>query len=84
MKKEELIHKLAELEWEYFEVKEAKANIPKGCWETVSSFSNTNGGWLIFGVKLYFSNEKAVIEKPEFDLGSEKVRSKRGEVRNKL
>ena len=48
----------------------------------MSDFSNTNGGWLIFGVKLYF--EKALGEKPEFDLGSEKVRSKWEEVRNKL
>lgn len=81
MTKEELIHKLAELEWEDFEVKEAKANVPKACWETVRAFSNTNGGWLIFGVK---QNEKAVVKKPEFDLGSEKVRSKWEEVRNKL
>ncbi len=51
MNKKELISKLNELEWEDFEVKAAKAEIPKDSWETVSSFSNTTGGWLVFGVK---------------------------------
>ena len=51
MKKEELIQKLQDIEWEDFEVKEAKSEIPKNSWETVSAFSNTAGGWLIFGVK---------------------------------
>ena len=51
MNKLELIAKLNDLEWEDFEVKEAKANVPKDSWETVSSFSNTSGGWLVFGVK---------------------------------
>ncbi|HAQ61786.1 TPA: hypothetical protein DCR49_07310, partial [Candidatus Delongbacteria bacterium] len=47
----ELLKKLTYIEWEDFEVKEAKGEIPKSSWETVSSFSNTAGGWLIFGVK---------------------------------
>jgi len=51
MIKDELIRKLSELEWEDFEVKEARAEIPKSSWETVSAFSNTNGGWLLFGIK---------------------------------
>ena len=51
MTKEELIAKLNDLEWEDFEVKEAKAAVPKSCWETVSAFSNTSGGWLVFGIK---------------------------------
>jgi len=51
MTKEELIKRLADIEWEDFEVKEAKSEVPKSAWETVSSFSNTNGGWLIFGAK---------------------------------
>ena len=51
MNKEELIEKLEDLEWEDFEVKEAKSEIPKNSWETVSAFSNTVGGWLVFGAK---------------------------------
>jgi len=51
MTKKELIAKLNDLEWEDFEVKEAKAAVPKSCWETVSAFSNTSGGWLVFGIK---------------------------------
>ena len=51
MNKEDLIKKLEDIEWEDFEVKEAQNAIPKNSWETVSAFSNTVGGWLIFGVK---------------------------------
>ncbi len=46
-----LIGKLQDIEWEDFEVKEAKSEVPKSAWETVSAFSNTAGGWLIFGAK---------------------------------
>lgn len=51
MDKQELIEKLQDIEWEDFEVKEAKSEVPKNAWESVSAFSNTNGGWLVFGVK---------------------------------
>ncbi|MFA6923851.1 MAG: RNA-binding domain-containing protein [Bacteroidales bacterium] len=51
MNKSELIEKLSDIEWEDFEVKEAKSEVPKNSWETVSAFSNTAGGWLVFGVK---------------------------------
>jgi ATP-dependent DNA helicase RecG len=47
----ELILKLSDIEWEDFEAKEAQSEIPKNSWETVSAFSNTSGGWLIFGIK---------------------------------
>src|SRR3989338_2990297 len=50
MKKEELVQKLEDIEWEDFEVKEAKSEIPKNSRETVSAFSNTAGGWPVFGV----------------------------------
>ena len=50
MTKEELINRLSDIEWEDFEVKQAKSSVPKSVWETVSAFANTNGGWLIFGV----------------------------------
>lgn len=49
--KKDLIDMLEDIEWEDFEVKEARDEIPKSSWETVSSFSNTSGGWLIFGVR---------------------------------
>ncbi len=51
MDKVQLISKLSDLEWEDFEVKEAKANIPKNTWETVSALSNSSGGWIVFGIK---------------------------------
>lgn len=50
MNKQELIRKLQDVEWEDFEVKEAQSEVPRNCWETISAFANTNGGWLIFGV----------------------------------
>lgn len=51
MDQKKLLEKLEELEWEDFEVKEARNSIPKNSFETVSAFANTNGGWLVFGVK---------------------------------
>lgn len=50
MTKEELIYKLNSLELEDFEVKAAKSELPKSVWETVSAFSNTSDGWIVFGV----------------------------------
>jgi len=51
MTSDQLISKLSDIEWEDFEVKEARSEVPKNVWETVSAFSNTAGGWLVFGVK---------------------------------
>lgn len=50
MTKEELLERLNDIEWNDFEVKEASGGLPKSMWETVSAFSNTEGGWIIFGV----------------------------------
>ena len=51
MTKEELIRRLKDIEWEDFEVKEARSELPKNIWETVSAFSNTSGGWIILGIR---------------------------------
>ena len=36
MTKDELLHRLQDIEWEDFECKEAKSDLPKSVWETVS------------------------------------------------
>lgn len=51
MTKQELVARLRDIEWEDFEVKESKSELPKTIWETVSAFSNTSGGWIVLGVK---------------------------------
>jgi ATP-dependent DNA helicase RecG len=43
MNKQELINKLQDIEWEDFEIKTAKSEIPKKGWENVSAFLNTAG-----------------------------------------
>ena len=66
MNKDELIKKLEDLEWQDFEVKEAKSEVPKNAWETVSAFCNTAGGWLVFGVsKKGKEFEVAGVNNPE-------------------
>lgn len=50
MTKEKLITHLQDIEWDDFEVKKAEKAIPKNSWETVSAFTNTGGGWLVFGI----------------------------------
>ena len=50
MTREELIAKIQDFEWDDFEAKEAKTELPKNTWETVSAFSNTSGGWILCGV----------------------------------
>lgn len=70
MTKEELLLRLNGIEWNDFEVKEAKTDVPKNAWETVSAFSNTYGGWLIFGIKEkkscgVASYEVQGVDKPE-------------------
>ena len=50
MTKGELIERLQDIEWEDFEVKSAKNELPKNIWESASAFANCSGGWIVFGV----------------------------------
>jgi ATP-dependent DNA helicase RecG len=50
MTKQKLLEPLQDIEWDDFEVKTARTDVPKDVWETVSAFSNTSGGWIVFGV----------------------------------
>jgi ATP-dependent DNA helicase RecG len=51
MKLDELIERLQGYEWNDFEVKEARNEVPGSMYETVSAFANTAGGWIVLGVK---------------------------------
>lgn len=48
---DELKIRLDGLEWNDIEFKEAAWQVPKDIYETVSAFSNTSGGWIVFGIK---------------------------------
>ena len=48
---DELKHHLKKFEWRDIEFKEAPFQVPKNAYESVSAFANTEGGWLVFGVK---------------------------------
>lgn len=50
MDRDELIKLLSGHEWTDVEFKKAQRGAPDSAYETVSSFSNTSGGWLIFGI----------------------------------
>ena len=65
MDRDELVQRLDDIEWEDFEVKGAESEIPRNSWETVSAFSNTAGGWLVFGVSLQ-GNDYEIVEKIVF------------------
>ena len=47
MTQEELIARLQDIEWDDFEVKTAKSELPKNVAESVSAFANPQGGWIV-------------------------------------
>ncbi|MFZ5451633.1 MAG: RNA-binding domain-containing protein [Thermodesulfobacteriota bacterium] len=51
MTKDELIARLGKYEWSDVEFKLAQRGVPADAYKTVSAFSNTAGGYLVFGVK---------------------------------
>ena len=51
MERAELIERLKGYEWTDIEFKEARRDVPRSAYETVSAFANTEGGWLVFGVR---------------------------------
>ncbi len=51
MDREELIERLRGHEWDDLECKSARRAVPKDAYRTVSAFSNTRGGRLVFGVR---------------------------------
>lgn len=51
MTRDELLAKLKSIEWGDVEFKEAAFAVPKDAFSTVSAFANTEGGYLVFGVK---------------------------------
>lgn len=51
MTPDELIKRLQGFEWNDAEFKKAQRGVPENAYETVSAFSNTSGGWLVFGVQ---------------------------------
>ncbi|MCY4192215.1 MAG: ATP-binding protein, partial [Rhodospirillaceae bacterium] len=55
MTQDELVEMLSAHEWRDIEFKEARRDVPRNAYETVSAFANTEGGHLVFGVR---KNEK--------------------------
>ena len=51
MEREDLIERLKGYEWNDIEFKEARNEVPRDAYKTVSAFANTEGGWLVFGVR---------------------------------
>ena len=50
MNQNELLARLSGFEWNDFECKRAQRGVPEEAYKTVSAFSSTVGGWLVFGV----------------------------------
>src|SRR5437867_2693746 len=68
---DELKARLNQLEWRDVEFKESTFDIPKNSYPTVSAFSNTEGGWIVFGIQLKDGQFtiKGVVNADEFQNG---------------
>ena len=51
MTEQEFLKRLSQHEWKDIEFKEAQKAVSKEAYKTVSAFANTEGGYLVFGVK---------------------------------
>lgn len=51
MTKKQLVEALKDIEWNQIEFKEARFAVPQSAYVAVSSFANTHGGWIVFGIK---------------------------------
>ena len=51
MTKEKLLELIEKYEWNDFECKKATHGVPDDAYKSVSAFANTQGGWLVFGIK---------------------------------
>lgn len=49
---DELIKRLQGYEWKDVEFKRSQRGVPEDAYKTGSAFSNTEGGWLVFGVQV--------------------------------
>ncbi|MBQ3711492.1 MAG: putative DNA binding domain-containing protein [Bacteroidales bacterium] len=56
LSQKELIAKIQDIEWDDFEAKASRTQLPADTWRTVSAFSNTSGGWILFGVAQHGKN----------------------------
>ena len=66
MKQVELNALLKAGEWIDVEFKEARTDVPKSAFETVSAFANTHGGRLVFGVAHHGDAFQIVgVERPD-------------------
>ncbi|RLJ00841.1 MAG: hypothetical protein DRP06_01035 [Candidatus Aenigmatarchaeota archaeon] len=66
MNKSEFVGLLNDLEWEDFEVREINKASLKNSLESVSAFSNTAGGWIVFGAKKTPGNYEVIgIPEPQ-------------------
>jgi ATP-dependent DNA helicase RecG len=66
MKIAELKRLLKAGEWTDSEFKEARTDVPKSAFETVSAFANTHGGYLVFGVSARGEEFEIIgVEKPD-------------------